>query len=974
MSAAQEAVSLKQQGNELFKAGEFKQACTSYEKAEQCDPKNYVYPSNLSAALYELGDYTGSIDAVVRSWRLLRDRSDAKVELITRLSTRLAKSLCHGARAGTVTNKLLRRVASDVRQLREASMNGAPDEELKRVWDEWTTVYHELVPCAEKAHASLTGLSRLPLFFKPLDPTKEFFSIGTDDIIDLTQGWGPHDPHPLDLDKLPPEMLSELSFLFGGVGDGRHVLGTLSGLHLAYKKLTKKKQKRFHAHLTLLDIHDATIARDLCLLMLLHDLNRTKDPMSRVEINATLMYMYTGMAMPSYCHERLEGVIRDLRGRLSAAPPDLPPWLHVVSDSIPEVLQTLDFWIQTTKSTKRMLAHHETASEMDSPESAAMSRLPGTNPEFRKKVESNIASDREALRQQLLNATDEELGKGGFLNEGQDPQYVREYIRDHIDEFVDTIYKSYRGGKVPLFEENWYRLFKVFLPPAELRKRHFGFDAAWKEILDGREVNPGLQQKAMAHIESKWKPNITLFDLKCADPMVYADADGYPDFKMDMFTTIASLDQFNRRNGPDAQQRIRSNPNMLAWNTCNTFFEEAAIALEALGSCLMIELICGGLSEELAKMRYKGDLTRPEEFPRKYTRMWLSNVPDYTHGPMNMIFFVLPNLQEDSQAAMACNSMYNIGAWANDEEFIHTYTLLLPEEIPRYLACNVIDCRPVFDVLVLGAKPLPRPLSELATREELLTWLTRVLFNTFIPGHSKFRPSHVRLPHNLVAFFGIVMYLHRIGYPGHWLSEFLAKVLSGSMVSDVRPYDDFYPIPVSERTRRMHMRKVRTDPWLIEFETIIATAYYAIPFPISGALPADFTRDAGDIAVWEAQVRPAQYFSQRAFMNFSHPRDPRTQLLFFRGDVTNQTVLIDEIQKIFEGKASPPPGTFFVMTAQEYVQYETRVRFRLSRRRVERMRKESSKWSMMAYRNDTGQQATLPVPIDRWVLYDKDTA
>ncbi len=85
---------------------------------------------------------------------------------------------------------------------------------------------------------------------------------------------------------------------------GRHVLGTLSGLHLAYKKLAKKKQKRFHAHLTLLDIHDATIARDLSLLMLLHDLNRTKDPMSRVEINATLMYMFTGMAMPSYCHER----------------------------------------------------------------------------------------------------------------------------------------------------------------------------------------------------------------------------------------------------------------------------------------------------------------------------------------------------------------------------------------------------------------------------------------------------------------------------------------------------------------------------------------------------------------------------------------------------------------------------------------------------------------------------------------------
>ena len=28
---------------------------------------------------------------------------------------------------------------------------------------------------------------------------------------------------------------------------------------------------------------------------------------------------------------------------------------------------------------------------------------------------------------------------------------------------------------------------------------------------------------------------------------------------------------------------------------------------------------------------------------------------------------------------------------------VYRYILLLPEEIPRYLACTVIDCRPVFD-------------------------------------------------------------------------------------------------------------------------------------------------------------------------------------------------------------------------------------------------------------------------------------
>ena len=108
--------------------------------------------------------------------------------------------------------------------------------------------------------------------------------------------------------------------------------------------------------------------------------------------------------------------------------------------------------------------------------------------------------------------------------------------------------------------------------------------------------------------------------------MVYSGADGYPEFKMDMFHTIAYLDQFIRWGGPNAQDRMRTNHKMLAWSTCNSFFEEVAAALEALGSCITIEMVVAGLSEELAKMRYGGDLTRPKEYPRKYTRMWLSNV------------------------------------------------------------------------------------------------------------------------------------------------------------------------------------------------------------------------------------------------------------------------------------------------------------------------------------------------------------
>lgn len=54
----------------------------------------------------------------------------------------------------------------------------------------------------------------------------------------------------------------------------------------------------------MLDVHDGMIARDLCILMLIHDYNTTSDQKARVEISATFMYTFLGAAMPSYCYER----------------------------------------------------------------------------------------------------------------------------------------------------------------------------------------------------------------------------------------------------------------------------------------------------------------------------------------------------------------------------------------------------------------------------------------------------------------------------------------------------------------------------------------------------------------------------------------------------------------------------------------------------------------------------------------------
>ncbi|KAI0649800.1 hypothetical protein C8Q79DRAFT_923284 [Trametes meyenii] len=855
------AAAFKQQGNDFFKSGQFVRACELYAKAEKANPSDPVYPSNLSAALYEAGDYAGCISAVLRSWKLLSSQQDPKRGLVVRLSSRLAKALCLAARADPGSRSDFDSRKAEIEELKSFclksadSVSGASSEEISRIWEDWETAKGELDDSVQKGAACSSALSRLPLFMKPLltssptmprDDAKEYYSIGHDAVIDLTVGWGEDRGNdPLNINKFSLEKLSQISFLYGGVGDGRHALGTVAGLYQAYKKLPGSKQSAFHAHLTLLDIHPTAITRDLCMLMLLHELNSATDALARTEIKATLMYCFCGAAMPGYCYDRLMQVVKDLTTRLSSSPHSIPDFLHVEANSIPPVLDALDYWRRTQKSTRTMLGCHQYSNPHERWAARDMAiRGGGDRSGLRSELRDRFSEQRSQIETMFRTLPENQLLQLPWMppeiRTGRD---ARKFVDSNMDMLVNMIQQMSTTGRVPTHEQAFYEHVKVFFPPPELWGRHPGFKQAWETFMNGEDINQAIERKVTAHIEREWKTNITLFDSSYSDPKYHPGGDGYKNMTGDVFEPVGFVEEFSRRNKPSQAGPIKNEVTSTAWNAFKVFFEEVAAALQGLNGHLTLELISGGLSEELTKMRYKGDVTRPAAFPRKYTRMWLSNVPDYTHGPMNMAIYVVPNLQDDPQAGASCNCLLNTGSWVSDEQYFYTYSQLVSKDVPRFLGCRVIKSQAVMDVLVLGALPLPRPLSELASREELTPWLTRVLFNTLIPGRSRPPPENVRLPHTLVAFFGLLVHLHRVGFPAHWLSEFLARVLSGSMVSDIAPYAGIWPIPLEDMYRRVSSRRVRVDPWLIEFENIIATAYYAIPFPVASILPSGFSRD-----------------------------------------------------------------------------------------------------------------------------------
>jgi hypothetical protein len=129
--------------------------------------------------------------------------------------------------------------------------------------------------------------------------------------------------HPVNVQNVLKDGSTPLSFLLAGVGNGalgslfsfdvdltylpiaRHAFGTLVGLAKAQGNLRPQQRKDLKAHLTLLDIHFATIARDLLLCMFLHTLAEEQlDADARLELQASLVYIYVGWAMPDYCSER----------------------------------------------------------------------------------------------------------------------------------------------------------------------------------------------------------------------------------------------------------------------------------------------------------------------------------------------------------------------------------------------------------------------------------------------------------------------------------------------------------------------------------------------------------------------------------------------------------------------------------------------------------------------------------------------
>ncbi|KAJ7609070.1 hypothetical protein FB45DRAFT_945295 [Roridomyces roridus] len=923
---------LKAQGNEHFKAGDFSKASKCYSDAQKLDPKSSVYPSNLSAALFEEGDYLSCISAIDRWWRLYRPADfeenplgpDSRVSL--RLAGRLAKALGHAVRNGSLSTLRLHDLRDTIAELRivSAAVDGAPSLE----WD----VIDDVVGRHEKAAEARTRFSTLPIFRKSVKPYMTYFTIGQDPLMSLGRK-------------------SDTCFSLGGVGDARHVYSTLVGVHRFHRKLGKKRQTALRVHFTLLDIHPAALARDLCMLMLLNQVMGTPPQRAetRAEIFATMFYTFAGVVMPEYCHARLEGVMQELRKIFKDDVSKLPSWINVNSGAVHKMDAILKLWLTVPRqwSTESVLSMHAPSSPSDA--LAFLSSAGGVSADYKAHTEGRVASHRQKIEMMIGQMTPQQRRNSGFE---PPPKTASAQAKKEFDaqkeRMVDMMLANILNDDGNMWMERiWYEEFKSFVPPSELWSRH-----------------PGMENFKLLDSLDKTRVDRSGFGTGPDKP---------PNFQnLNSFEAPGQIDKFNHRMGISSTDS-NDKPDAPAYTNFVDLFSKVADAVKALKNQVTLEILCGELTQELSKMLLGCDHTRPASFPRTYQRGHLSNIPDYTHGTLNKIIYALPVVEEASS-----NCFLNTGVWSNDDEFIHTYTLLKPSDINKYLGCRIISKDAMHGTVILRRQEqTPVPLSRLASRVELITWLTRVLLYTVLPSSAQQGPFRVRLPNNLVAFVALLMHLSSIGYPGHWLGEFLQNVLEGRLTTDIAPYAAKFPIPVSDMTRRVARRVVRLDPWVVELETILATGLHGITFHVS--LPRkDFeVLSHTDIAMFEATVDSSDPWLAMSHMMGSNPQpveDPVVCLLFYKTSLKlSANGVIARLPDLVNGgtRGQELCGSVFVLTALEAFDVPT-VRWRISKARAARMREEG--WMMVAYRADEAASITTPVPAAKWRDVSFDSA
>ena len=418
-------------------------------------------------------------------------------------------------------------------------------------------------------------------------------------------------------------------------------------------------------------------------------------------------------------------------------------------------------------------------------------------------------------------------------------------------------FPDYAPSGKPKFLQNEKTLFEAtaMLSPPQALMENLSEDW-WQSMQNCLETGKVRSKSMKQHVASKWRTNMTLIDFpglaeKAQDP------DYVPSFSSNAWQLS---EQLYRSSGVQAPSTGKTLFDYVA-----PFFLEVAPAIRAMKSRTIVEIVFGDLYTALDKIRHgclesrqRGKIEAcagidPSTFPKLFWRIHMSNVPDYCGGHLSSFTFTSPTLEasQTASAYMLSNILRNPMQFPSTASFNNEY-LLIHDEKTLHKLCQVAECQtssadpfesimslfPVKDYtefyIPIGGK---FNYEYLLPRESFTKWLYALYLKLALPTSRSHMALHnmIYSPLNVTIFLRLLIRLHEIGYPAHWLATVLANII-GNTVSTTARHAQSAPLEIQEVKQVHPMKKITTAPFAPELASLTAIFLPVLPFGIITSL------------------------------------------------------------------------------------------------------------------------------------------
>ena len=378
------AVEVKEVGNDLYKNYHFDKADAAYTQALKESQEPHLRAtlfSNRANCRMERGDYGGAMEDSRAALQVLQTSSpENKESMQSKNQWRLARALFYSGNGSAAALKTL--------------LEDITDDELKGKIELLLRASQSKTMSVQESVDFIPQLLRSNFLF----PYVEYYPFGHD--------------YMETAFSLGDELLAlkdvgdEFHVLYGGAGDGRHMLATI--LH-AHRMWVDDDEPDFTLRCTMNDINAQVLAKDILVLVVTHRIGKLAQEYDLMHeerepylLAVVLYYATLGHAMPAVVYDKLQSLVQELfLDQDYKSFREAYPWIYVTESDWETFVRVFSHWADTSMyepplpSVKKVLATHVPETKLPSFEAISgnygMADMEGTTERFRQREEETQA-------------------------------------------------------------------------------------------------------------------------------------------------------------------------------------------------------------------------------------------------------------------------------------------------------------------------------------------------------------------------------------------------------------------------------------------------------------------------------------------------------------------------------------------------------------------------------------------------------